>query len=134
MGIARSEASPKGMYRAKLVVSGPEKISSPAVAETERMNPKSVAHHGFHSNIISAAKASNGIPAPGLPRISVNNTTTAITDALTTLGCGVTRMTKASNAITAKTIRSALPAPHTAEIVTMKAVTIAQLAPETAVM
>ena len=115
-------------------MSGPENSTIPAVADTDKINPKSTAHHGFHNNINSVARARRGIPEPGLPLNKDNMTTIAITAARRTLGCGVTKTTKAISVTAAAINLTFLPAPHSATIDMTLAVTIAQFAPETAVM
>ena len=79
-------ANQNGNHLLRLVVKGPENSNKPAVADTDNMNPKSIAHHGFHISNNSAATASRGSPEPGLPEKREIMTTIAMTAALTTLG------------------------------------------------
>jgi hypothetical protein len=85
-GIAIIADNPNGNHLLMLIVSGPENNTIPAVADTDKINPKSIAHHGFHNNIDSVASARRGIPEPGLPLNKENMTTIAITAARRTLG------------------------------------------------
>jgi hypothetical protein len=133
-GIAITVANQNGSHLFRLVVNGLENKSNPAVADTDNMKPKSIDHHGFHINIDNAATANSGKPDPGLPLKREIITTIAITVALRTLGCGVTNTTNAMRARAATTKRVFLPAPHSAARAITLAVTMAQLAPETAVM
>jgi hypothetical protein len=133
-GIEMTSANACGIQRDNESASGFEKISSPHTAKADNIKPYSTAHHGFHNNMKSTAQESMAIPVPGRPTYKLRSTTTAITAALSTLGCGVTNMTKNTNAVAPHRILMRLPPPHRPASMEIPAVTMMQLAPETAVM
>ena len=61
-------ASQVGKNLDRLCVIGSENSSNPAVAETERIIPKSIESQGSHMRRNSDATAKIGTPEDGLPR------------------------------------------------------------------
>jgi hypothetical protein len=85
-GIAIIADNQKGNHLLRLDVRGPENRRIPAVAETDKINPKSIDHQGFHNSINMVTVARSGNPEAGLPLSRDNITMIAMTAARRTLG------------------------------------------------